>query len=78
MARAALEWSLENAADAAGVSRRTALRFERCHRDIKPELVGALRRAYETAGLRFLDEGPDSGAVVPPPLRVPPAAGAKR
>ena len=72
MARAALEWSLEDAAAAAGVSRRTALRLERHHRDVTPELIQALRRAYEAAGVRFLDEGPDAGAVVPPPFRVPP------
>jgi transcriptional regulator with XRE-family HTH domain len=71
MARAALEWSLEDAAAAAGVSRRTVLRFERYHRDVKPELIELVRSAYETAGVRFLDEGPDEGAVVPPPLRVP-------
>jgi transcriptional regulator with XRE-family HTH domain len=71
MARAALEWSFEDAAAAAGVSRRTVLRFERYHRDVKPELIEALRRAYEAAGVRFLDTGPDVGAVVPPALRVP-------
>ncbi|HEV2746953.1 MAG TPA: helix-turn-helix transcriptional regulator [Allosphingosinicella sp.] len=74
MARAALEWSLEEAAAAAGVSRRTVLRFERYHRDVKPELIEALRRAYEAVGVRFLDDGPDADAVVPPPIRVPPAA----
>lgn len=73
MARAALEWSLEDAAAAAGVSRRTVLRFERYHRDVKPELIAALRRAYEGAGLRFVDSGQDAGAVVPAPVRVPPA-----
>jgi transcriptional regulator with XRE-family HTH domain len=72
MARAALEWSLEDAAAAAGVSRRTVLRFERYHRDVKPELIAALRRTYEGVGARFLDAGPDTGGVVPPPLRVPP------
>jgi transcriptional regulator with XRE-family HTH domain len=72
MARAALEWSLEDAAAAAGVSRRTVLRFERYHRDVKPELIQALRRAYEETGVRFLDGGADEGGVVPPPLRVPP------
>ena len=72
MARAALEWSLEDAAAAAGVSRRTVLRFERYHRDVKPELIEAVRRAYEAAGVRFLERGADAGAVVPPPLRVPP------
>ena len=59
MARAALEWSLEDAAKAAGVSRRTVLRFERYHSDVKPELIEALRRGYEAAEVRFLDEGPD-------------------
>lgn len=72
MARAALEWSLEDAAAAAGVSRRTVLRFERYHRDVKPELIDALRRAFEAVGVRFLDGAPDAGGVVPPPLRVPP------
>ena len=70
MARAALEWSLEDAAAAAGVSRRTVLRFERYHRDVKPELIEALRRAYEGAGVRFINAGADAGGVVPPPLRV--------
>jgi len=72
MARAALEWSLEDAAAAADVSRRTVLRFERYHREVKPELIDALRRAYEGVGVRFLDAGPDAGGVVPPPIRVPP------
>jgi transcriptional regulator with XRE-family HTH domain len=71
MARAALEWSLEDAAAAAGVSRRTVLRFERYHRDVKPELIEALRRAYEGVGVRFLHAGPDDGGVVPPALRAP-------
>jgi transcriptional regulator with XRE-family HTH domain len=71
MARAALEWSLEDAAGAAGVSRRTVLRFERYHRDVKPELIAAVRRAYEAAGVRFIETGADEGGVVPPPLRIP-------
>jgi transcriptional regulator with XRE-family HTH domain len=71
MARAALEWSLEDAATVAGVSRRTVLRFERYHRDVKPELIEALRRAYEAVGVRFLIGGTDDGGVVPPPLRAP-------
>jgi len=65
MARAALEWSLEDSAKAAGVSRRTVLRFEREHRDVKPEIVSALRAAYEATGIRFLEKGADAGAVVP-------------
>ncbi|MFN3945838.1 MAG: helix-turn-helix domain-containing protein [Allosphingosinicella sp.] len=70
MARAALLWSLEDAAAAAGVSRRTVLRFERYHRGVRPELLQAVRRAYEATRVRFLDKGPDAGDVVPPPLRV--------
>ena len=66
MARAALEWSLEDAAKAAGVSRRTVLRFERNHRDVKAELVHQLQVAFEQAGVRFLHDPPDSGGVVPP------------
>lgn len=68
MARAALQWSLEQAGAAAGVSRRTVLRFENDHRDIQPELIAALRRAYEAAGARFIDTGADAGGVVPPQL----------
>lgn len=72
MARAALQWSLEQAGAAAGVSRRTVLRHENYHRDIQPELIVALRRAFEAAGVRFIDAGTDAGGVVPPPLRAPP------
>lgn len=72
MARAALIWSLEEAGTAAAVSRRTVLRFENEQRDIQPELIADLRRAYEAAGVRFMETGPDAGGVVPPTLRVPP------
>lgn len=65
MARAALNWSLEGAAEAAGVSRRTVLRFERDHRDIKPELIQAIRRAFEEAGVRFIDEADRIGVTAP-------------
>lgn len=68
MARAALQWSLEEAGAAAGVSRRTILRFENEHRDIQPELIVALRHAFEAAGVRFIDDGADAGGVVPPPI----------
>lgn len=65
MARAALERSLEDAA-AAGVSRRTVLRFERHHRDVKPELIEALRRAYQEVEVRFIDGDAGGGVVAPP------------
>ena len=69
MARAALIWSLEQAGAAAGVSRRTVLRFERDRRDIRAELIADLRRAYEAAGVRFIEAGADAGGVVPPALK---------
>ena len=61
MARAALAWSLDDAAAASGLSRRTILRVEQA----KPVLIESmitLRRAYEAAGIRF-GEG---GGVFPP------------
>ena len=69
MARAALQWSLHEAAQAAGVSYRTILRFEKEQRDVQPELIADLRRAYEAAGVRFIEQGADAGGVVPPALR---------
>jgi len=72
MARAALQWSLDEAAVAAGVSRRTILRLENDQRDIKAEKMAAIRKSYEATGLRFLDQGADAGAVVPPALRALP------
>jgi len=74
MARAALHWSLDQAATAVGVSRRTILRLENSQRDIQISKVAAIRRGYEAAGLRFIDCGYDVGGVVPPSLRVPPPA----
>jgi len=71
MARAALQWSLDEAAKAAGVSYRTIFRLENEKRDIQPEKVAAMRRAFEAAGVRFLDQGTDRGAVVPPSLKAP-------
>jgi transcriptional regulator with XRE-family HTH domain len=56
MARAALAWSLDDAAAASGLSRRTILRVEQA----KPVLIKSmdtLRRAYEAAGVRFVPQG---------------------
>lgn len=61
MARAALAWSLDDAAAASGLSRRTILRVEQA----KPALfesMDTLRRAYEAAGVRFTV----NGGVFPP------------
>ena len=71
MARAALQWSLDETAATAGVSRRTILRLENEQRDVQADKVAAIRRAFEAEGVRFLDEGADAGGVVPPPLKVP-------
>ena len=65
MARAALIWSIETAAEAAGVSSRTVLRFEKDQRDIKPELIRSLRQAYEAADVRFVEEGGRVGVIGP-------------
>lgn len=72
MARAALQWSLHEAASAAGLSYRTILRFEKEQRDVQPELIADLRRAFKAAGVRFIEEGGDAGGVVPPMLRASP------
>ncbi len=72
MARAALQWSLDEAAKAAGVSYRTIFRLENEQRDIQAEKVAAIRRAFEATGVRFLDAGEDNGGIVPPPLKVLP------
>jgi transcriptional regulator with XRE-family HTH domain len=56
MARAALRWSLDDAASASGLSRRTVLRVEQA----KPVLIESmrdLRQAFEAAGIRFAEEG---------------------
>lgn len=72
MARVALQWSVNEAGRAAGVSYRTIVRLENEQRDIQADKLAAIRRGFEAAGVRFLDEGPDAGAVVPPPLKVVP------
>lgn len=56
MARAALGWSLDDAAAASGLSRRTVLRVEQA----KPVLIASmstLRGAFEAAGIRFAEQG---------------------
>ena len=68
MAPAALKWSLDEAAKAAGVSYRTIFRLENEQRDVKADKVAAIRSAFEAAGVRFTDGGADAGAVVPPAL----------
>jgi transcriptional regulator with XRE-family HTH domain len=71
MARAALIWSIEKGAEAAGVSSRTVLRFEKDRRDIKPELIRSLRQAYEAADVRFVEDGDRVAIIGPPPRPLP-------
>jgi transcriptional regulator with XRE-family HTH domain len=64
MARAALQWSLADAAKAAGVSYRTIFRLENEQRDVQADKVAAIRQAFEAGGVRFIGVGADAGGVV--------------
>lgn len=66
MARAALGWSLDALAAEARVNRKTILRFEKGESAPRRGNLGALRSAFEAAGIRFIDEGEFAGAVAPP------------
>jgi transcriptional regulator with XRE-family HTH domain len=65
MARTALDWSLQDLADASGVSRRTVARFE-AGESVLPARVQALRHALEAKGILFIDSGHLAGGVIPP------------
>jgi transcriptional regulator with XRE-family HTH domain len=65
MARAALGWSLDDVAAAAGVNRKTILAFERAERRPRDASAEAIKSAFEAAGIRFLYTGSDAGGVVP-------------
>ncbi|HEX6374453.1 MAG TPA: helix-turn-helix transcriptional regulator [Allosphingosinicella sp.] len=65
MARTALDWSLQDLADASGVSRRTIARFE-AGESVLPTRVQALRHAFEGKGVLFVDSGHLTGGVIPP------------
>jgi transcriptional regulator with XRE-family HTH domain len=68
MARAALGWSLDDVAAAAGVNRKTVLAFERGERRPREVNTAAIKRAFEDADVRFLHEKADAGGVVPPQI----------
>lgn len=55
MARAALGLTVRGLAEIAGVSHDTIVRFE-AGGELKPRTVDAIRVAFETAGIIFLDE----------------------
>lgn len=56
MARAALEWSLDQLAAVAGVNKRTIMRHE-AGEVIKPEKLEALRAALVAHGIAFTNGG---------------------
>jgi transcriptional regulator with XRE-family HTH domain len=53
MARAALGWSLEDVAKAAGVHRNTVYNFESGRYAGEPENVEKIRKVLEKAGIEF-------------------------
>jgi transcriptional regulator with XRE-family HTH domain len=56
MARAALNWSLSDLAEASGVHRNTVSNYETGKYAGSPEALNAIRRALEGAGVVFIDE----------------------
>ena len=71
MARAALDWSIGDLADAAELDQLSVKRFENGD-PLLPFKVEALRKAFEAKGVRFVMSGPFEGAVVPPgPQAIP-------
>jgi transcriptional regulator with XRE-family HTH domain len=55
MARAALDWSTQQLADAAGVGRNTVNRYE-SGGDARMSSVEKMRHALEAAGVQFIAE----------------------
>jgi transcriptional regulator with XRE-family HTH domain len=61
MARGALAWSMRDLAKAARISPTTVNQFERGYTATNYSTLAAIRRAFEDAGIIFLDgngEGP--------------------
>ena len=55
MARAALGWSVDQLAAAAGVDRKTILRFEQGSTTPRAGNLDLIRKALEAAGVRFAE-----------------------
>lgn len=64
MARAGLEWTLDDLAAQSGVSRRTIAKFE-TGGNVLPENVEALRQCLAAAGVEFVNGGKRLGVTVP-------------
>lgn len=55
MARAALDWSIQQLSHAAGVNRNTITKFE-AGGDVRASILNALRLTFENAGVEFIPE----------------------
>lgn len=64
MARAALGWSVKETAEKAHISANTVVRFENEKHDANEVTVVAIKRAFEAAGLLFIDVDATAGAGV--------------
>lgn len=60
MARAALEWTLDDLAAKSGVARRTIAKFE-TGGNVLPEKVEALRQCFVAQGIEFINGGKRAG-----------------
>ena len=60
-ARALVGWSRETLAERAGVSAQTVTGFELLGADSRISTLNKIRRALETAGIRFIDEDEEEG-----------------
>jgi CheY-like chemotaxis protein len=61
MARAAVNWSLDQLAQAAGVHRNTIHNFETGRYSGSPEKLRAVRQALQNAGVEFIGEAETAG-----------------
>jgi DNA-binding transcriptional regulator YiaG len=73
-ARALLDWSQTDFADRAEVHLSTVTDFETGKRQPRRASLSVMRRAMETAGVVFLDDGKVHGVTAPKPAEAPPLA----
>jgi transcriptional regulator with XRE-family HTH domain len=55
-ARGLLDWTQEELAEAAHIGIATVRQFERGHADSRQATLAVLRRAFEDAGVEFIEE----------------------